>query len=449
MKRIAFTFVFLLSTPSFAIDAKIKKALQNAIDKQTSQNVSVGISVGIIDLEDRASFHSGMKDLASNTPLIGDEYFAIGSVSKTFTSLLLSKAVTEGKIDIDDKVESILSEFEGSQIGSITLRQLSSHSSGLQRDPKKLSGDNILLPFENYSRTDLIKELKEAKFTTSAGNFQYSNLGIALLGICLEEIFQADFESLMHKEIFSPLKLSEIFVTMTEAQIPIMPSKYSSDFTQLPIWKDLGFFNSVGSFKATTETMLDYLYAQLNPSSTLLKEAIENSQNEIQAFPNMSLAYGWIVRDLAGKKVYWHNGSTAGFLTDVYFIPAEKKAMVVFNNSDTSTDCVVNIFFLGDTNCSSQDIGLDTDEFMLKASGFYLNKEFKMLLQVTKTDYGFLKIQVVGQAQSVRLFKVSENNYVFLNGQGKLSFDYNENNEIMGLTFIQNGNTIKTMKVDI
>ena len=117
-------------------------------------------------------------------------------------------------------------------------------------------------------------------------------------------------------------------------------------FTEKPIWKSLGVFNSVGSFKASASSMLDYLEAQLEPRRTKLREALENSQRVLHEYKGYNLGYGWFVFNENDVDTYWHNGSTSGFVTDAYFVPEQDKALIIFNNLLAFFDIFSNILYL-------------------------------------------------------------------------------------------------------
>jgi hypothetical protein len=205
--------------------------------------------------------------------------------------------------------------------------------------------------------------------------------------------------------------------------------------------------NPAGSFKANAKSMLDYLYAQLHPESSHLFHAITNSQKIIKKFKHYQMAYAWIVYQLNQKKMYWHNGYTGGFLTDAYFIPQDKKALVVFNNSGQSVDCIKEIYLFNQLDCQVKNIPLEDPNKLSQYVGHYYSQELGINIQVTNTKYGFLKMQVIGQLHGVRLYNVNQHQYSFLDGKGKVIFNYSDSfGLVKSLTLIQDGNSFKAIK---
>src|ERR1700726_4781311 len=136
-------------------DSEIRKILAERIDKERQ---SVGIVVGIIEPKGRRLISYGSLDKGDPRPLSGDTIFEIGSVTKVFTSLLLADMVERGEVALDDPASQYLPEHVRMPERSgktITLRDLSAHSSGLPRVPDNLSPKEPTNPYADYSVDDL------------------------------------------------------------------------------------------------------------------------------------------------------------------------------------------------------------------------------------------------------------------------------------------------------
>src|ERR1700730_6349800 len=114
---------------------EIREILAKRVDQQKQ---AVGIVAGVVDPNGRRVVAYG--NLANGDPrtLDGDTIFEIGSVSKVFTSLVLADMVHRKEVSLDDPAAKYLPENvkmpERNGI-SITLHDLSTHSSGLPRIP--------------------------------------------------------------------------------------------------------------------------------------------------------------------------------------------------------------------------------------------------------------------------------------------------------------------------
>src|SRR5207253_8226661 len=138
---------------------EIREILVRRIDHQKQ---AAGIVVGIIEPNGRRVVAYG--NLANRDPrtVDGDTIFEIGSISKVFTSLLLADMVNRKEVTLDDRAAKYLPEtvkMPQRSGKSITLLDLSTHSSGLPRLPGNLKLKDPRNPYADYSVDDLYQFL--------------------------------------------------------------------------------------------------------------------------------------------------------------------------------------------------------------------------------------------------------------------------------------------------
>jgi CubicO group peptidase (beta-lactamase class C family) len=154
------------------------------------------------------------KDIAADTNTI----YRIGSITKTFTATVLMQLVEERKVKLDDPVEKYVPEIKSIKGYSyqtvITLRQLASHTSGLEREPD-MSGA-MLGPVDQWENK-LLSCIPYTSFKSSPGtDFQYSNIGYALLGLALERAAGIPYVRLVQQRLFTPLHMDNTFFSIPE-----------------------------------------------------------------------------------------------------------------------------------------------------------------------------------------------------------------------------------------
>jgi CubicO group peptidase (beta-lactamase class C family) len=180
-------------------DDEIKVMLRDSIelDRQT-----VGLAVGIVDQQGARVVCHGTLDNGTDRYVDGDTLFAIGSITKVFTALLLQDMVERGEMRLDDPVQKYLPEsvrmptFRGRQI---TLLHLATHTSALPRD---------------YSG-NLYSFLSNCKLQRAPGTQkEYSNLGVGLLGHLIARKAGMDYESLVLERICRPLGMNDTCITV-------------------------------------------------------------------------------------------------------------------------------------------------------------------------------------------------------------------------------------------
>ncbi len=154
------------------------------------------------------------KNIAADTNTI----YRIGSITKTFTAVILMQLVEQGKVKLDDPVEKYLPEIKSlkgySDKTVITLRQLASHTSGLERGPD-MPGANRG-PVDQWE-TKLLSCIPYTSFNISPGtSFHYSNVGYALLGLTLERASGVPYIQMVQQRIFIPLHMDNTFFSVPE-----------------------------------------------------------------------------------------------------------------------------------------------------------------------------------------------------------------------------------------
>jgi len=202
---------------------QIREILVRRVDQQKQ---ATGIVVGVIEPSGRRLVTHGHLAKSDPREVDGDTIFEIGSVSKIFTSLLLADMVHRKEVALDDPADTYLPahvrmpERSGR---SITLRDLSTHRSGLPPMPGNLFAKMARRkdpdgPHAGYSVDDLYQFLSSYSLTRDPGSeFEYSNLGAGLLGHLLGYRAGTDYESLVRHRITQPLGMPDTGITLSSS----------------------------------------------------------------------------------------------------------------------------------------------------------------------------------------------------------------------------------------
>src|SRR5580698_4434980 len=195
---------------------EIREILVKRIDRQKQ---AVGIVVGVIEPAGRRVVAYGSLAKGDPRTLDGDTIFEIGSISKVFTSLLLADMVNRKEVTLDDPAAKYLPEnvkMPERNGKSITLLDLSTHTSGLPGLPSNLKPKDSRNPYADYSVDDLYQFLSGYTLPRDPGSeFEYSNLGAGLLGHLLAYRGGTDYESLIGIRITRPLGMPDTGITLS------------------------------------------------------------------------------------------------------------------------------------------------------------------------------------------------------------------------------------------
>lgn len=135
--------------------------------------------------------------------------FRIGSITKTFTAVLILKTIEEGKLSLDERLEKFFPKIKNSE--KITIKQMLQHRSGIfsYTDDKNYA----LLYGKARTQSEIIAQIEsyESLFQPDEKH-KYSNSNYFLLGVILEKIHQKTYAELLQKYITKPLNLQNTFV---------------------------------------------------------------------------------------------------------------------------------------------------------------------------------------------------------------------------------------------
>jgi CubicO group peptidase (beta-lactamase class C family) len=162
----------------------------------------------------------------------------------------------------------------------------------------------------------------------------YSNTGMALLGIILENVYHQSYEELLKKYITSSFAMKSTFVNVPTNQLERFAIGYNEQGNETPHW-DLGDQVGAGGIKSTIEDMALYLKENINETSMIIKNS-----HEIQfAKQNEKIAFSWFIQPTKnGSTLLWHNGGTYGFTSFCGFVKEKKCGVVMLNNSGVGVD---------------------------------------------------------------------------------------------------------------
>jgi len=292
-----------------------------------AEGTGAGIAIGVVEHGTRRVFTFGTAK--------PDSIFEIGSISKTFTTLLLARMVAEGKVKLDDPVRELLppgavAKPEGPEI---TLFDLAIQHSGLPRMPDNFKPADPTNPYADYRAADLYRFLaSHGVAKPPAPPFLYSNLGVGLLGQALANRAGMSYASLLQQEIAGPLGLKDTIVTLSPEQRSRFIQGRDLEHHPAHAW-DLDALAGAGAIRSTAGDMLTYLEAHLHPEKVPAFSAALAQTHELRADagPGMRIALAWL--NVTAKEFYWHNGGTGGYSSYAFFDPKNDCAAIVLFNA--------------------------------------------------------------------------------------------------------------------
>ena len=315
---------------------EIREILVRRLDEQKQ---AAGIVVGVIEPTGRRVVAYG--SLANGDPrtLDGDTIFEIGSITKIFTSLLLADMVNRKEVTLDDPAAKYLPEnvrMPERNGKSITLLDLSTHSSGLPPLPGNFRPKDLSNPYADYSVDDLYQFLSSYTLPRDPGSeFEYSNLGGGLLGHLLAYRAGTDYESSIATRITQPLSMPDTGITLSSSMEQRMATGHTAMLAPAANW-DFPTLAGAGALRSSANDMLTFLEAFLGYKESPLAPAMKAMLEVRRPLGQATIGLGLIIVSPDGREIAWHNGGTGGFRSWVGYDAKEGIGVVVLSNSTRS-----------------------------------------------------------------------------------------------------------------
>jgi CubicO group peptidase (beta-lactamase class C family) len=270
---------FFLVTISLVISAQkpvLPEDVKLNIEKRISLSLYPSIVVALINA-DGTSFYNFGTNKFGGQPVTEHSIYEIGSITKTFTATLLADEVLKGEMKLDDPAQKYLPDsvhmpmYEGK---SITLGNLSDHTSSLPRMPDNFDPADPMNPYADYTVSQLFDFVSNYTLTRPIGSeYEYSNLAMGLLGQILSRQAGMPYEELMLQKIAKPLQMNETKITLDDNMKKNLAYGYSGG-EQIKNW-DLNSMQGAGAIRSSTSDLVKYISAQMNLTNTSLHDAIE------------------------------------------------------------------------------------------------------------------------------------------------------------------------------
>jgi len=215
--------------------AGVVEALTRSIPRAMARQDIPGLSIALVQrgaLVWAEGF--GFTDRERRVPVRSDTQFSVGSISKSFTALGVLRAVEQGRLSLDEPLQTYLPWFSvrgrlgTSAAATIALRHLLSHHAGLGTWAPL--GNPYDVEYHARAFDEVVRSTRDSWLKFAPGErFEYSNQGIDLAGATLEAVRGQPFVRCMQDDVLTPLGLTAS--TFDQATATARPS-YASPYTR-------------------------------------------------------------------------------------------------------------------------------------------------------------------------------------------------------------------------
>jgi D-alanyl-D-alanine-carboxypeptidase/D-alanyl-D-alanine-endopeptidase len=329
-------------TPLYAQGWLNDDAVNAGLRERVASKRAVGIVVAALEKGKPPTFYVAGASGAA-VALDRNTVFEIGSVTKVFTTAVLAEMIQRGEVRLDDPISKYLPatvRVPSRNGRQITLLDLATQTSGLPRLPSNLNVTSMVNPYANYTVQQLYEFLSGHQLSRDIGSkFEYSNLGMGLLGHVLAIRAGESYETLVTERILVPLGMGDTHITLTPALRARLAPGHDDADTVVSNW-DIPTLAGAGALRSTASDMLKFLAANLDSSLGPVARALAVAHVPLRDTDSQRMRIGlaWITITPFDTPLVWHNGQTGGYHSFIGFDPARSRGVVVLANSSKNVD---------------------------------------------------------------------------------------------------------------
>jgi len=302
-------------------------------------------SIGVVlDQELLTARGFGLANPDTGTPATAETIYSICSISKLFTSVAFMQLRDQDRVRLDAPVSEYLSWFTLQDAHpndeAITVRRLLSHSSGLPResDFPYWSDPDFVFP----THDQIVQQLaNQSTLYPSSRYFQYSNLGLTLVGEIVAEVSGQAYHDRIQSQILDPLEMEDTFTDIPEAEwgerMAVGHSYLQRDGSRrrLPMFQTHGIAPAAG-FASTVPDLASFASWQFRLLGSDTQEILRSSTlREMQRVQWMDPDWetkrglGFGTWKSNGHVFVGHSGGCPGYYSQFLLVPKNKLGVIV------------------------------------------------------------------------------------------------------------------------
>jgi len=348
---------FTLATP-LAAHAQLKKEYQplqefgDELDHVATAPDFVGLAVAVVKNGRIAMVKTyGVREAGGTEKVTPDTVFRIASLSKGFAGTLAVLEQSEGKLNLQTRVSTIIPEFKlkrPEDAARVTLEDVLSHRVGLP----PYAYDNLLEAGSTPSA--ILTEYGKVKQTCAPGEcFTYQNVAFNMIATAIEKATGHTYAAEVQSRIFTPLGMKTASIGLTQLKSTgnwARPHKRvgAQNWVPTPVTDWYYRVPAAGGINASITDLSKWLVAQMGLRTDVLPAAVldeahrkriatppETARQRTLRTPVTETSYGlgWRNYTYAGHQVITHSGSVEGYIAQIAWVPGNNSGIVMLSNT--------------------------------------------------------------------------------------------------------------------
>ncbi|AST91258.1 penicillin-binding protein [Sutcliffiella cohnii] len=319
--------VFLFSPLSVLASVDKSEKLRAFLDEAVDQYNIPGASLAIIE-NGEIIFENNWGALSDGSTITGDTPFLIGSISKPITALATMMLVEEGRIDLEEPIETYLPSFTYKSESPISVRHLLNQTSGISAADGFEITDRASA---DWTISEAINQLSGVELVSEPGEvYKYNSANYTLLGGIIEAVTNETFSKYIQDHIFSPLQMDDAAADYERAVQKGLVPGYASWWGN-PVKSDSLYDHAgapYGYMSASTNDLVNFLQFMMDGGDLLSEESLAL----LTTHPGEVGKYGLGWHFSKTEHFPFHGGSTPHFRGELFFLPEQGIGAVLLTN---------------------------------------------------------------------------------------------------------------------
>jgi CubicO group peptidase (beta-lactamase class C family) len=350
---------FLAASNKFVETGDVEEVIDSLAIPLIKSGRNIGMVIGVTTPDGDFIKSYGHIDRERKIPMPKDAIFQVGSITKSFATLVTAQFEQDGILTFDDPLTKIIPPDRikpECEMGKIKFGQIPSHTSGMPQEGYTLNllwgvtsyivtGDNL---YRFYNTTKFNAWVRDGGFGVGKSrDYAYSNLAFSMLGWTLGNYQDKGWRYHLHDKVLKPLNLKSTDLTLTDADVKALTPGYAGDLPVFlprhrrvtPWLLDEGI-SAAGGLHTNAEDLLTYCKAAIGSIKTPLEKAFRRTQQSVTKQRDGDMAYSWFIEELPHtKQKYYHiAGIIGGHTSWVGYDLKHRVGVVLLQNSINHDD---------------------------------------------------------------------------------------------------------------
>jgi CubicO group peptidase (beta-lactamase class C family) len=296
----------------------------------------------------------GRRKLGDETPVTVGDLWHIGSITKSFTSLLIARYVERGEMTWTSTLGELLGVSRAGKFAPATLSQLLSHRAGLPANVPPAIMPTVMegAPVVEVQRQRILDAALAGDPSAAPGAaFAYSNLGYIIAGAMIEAKTKKSWQVLLREEVLLPLKLMSAGMGAPGVADTVSQPRghrRAADGTMIPVEPGAmsdnpPYLGPAGRLHMTVGDLArwgqEHLRGERGQDGIVRADTFKRLH---QPEGTATYAMGWVSRPTATGRILWHNGSNTYWYAIVAFDAAADRGVAIVTNGSIAAGQAVD-----------------------------------------------------------------------------------------------------------